>query len=321
MFARSQAMLALALALDAGAVGCGATEASPRAGGGGSDGSGGGLSASAGRTGGATAGGGSGDATITDGTERCTRLRASGIFAGAPLQGSDGWDSFGTSTAQTPWSGSYSWQGHALQLRGPADVAPADYVEGSSLTAAYGYMLSADAMPWKVACLAPGSGVRMVNANDVLKLEIATATTCQSQAGVDELDICVASPVYSGSAPTPPCTRGVTGTLDGKSAPPEPSSLVAASEETGATTLMFGNYVVRLPLDNWDLDSTTERDFNGGVLAVERDGAFDLYCAGAGHVGPRQVKLSGVSKLVSCDASARAVESAQVCIWDFTRDK
>jgi hypothetical protein len=161
----------------------------------------------------------------------------------------------------------------------------------------------------------------MVNANDVLDLEIATAIACQGQAGADNLDICVASAVYSGSAPTPPCTRGVTGTLDGKSAPPELSSLVTGSGETGATPLMFGNYVVRVPLDAWDLDSTAERDFSGGVLAVERDGAFDLYCAQAGQVGPQQVKLSGVSKLVSCDASVSALESAQVCVWDFTREQ
>ena len=300
-------------------VACGASKASP------TDGSAGGAAGRGGAAGSAAAGaaargGSAGDAELTDGSERCTRLRASGTFAGEPLEGSSGWVSFGIWTNELPWRGSYAWQDHALELRGPADAAPAEFVEGALLTAAYGYMVHTSGMPWQAACLSPESTVGMLNANDVLDLKLAAASACDGQTGTDEIDLCVASPAFTGTDPEPPCTRGVTGTLGGQPAPSEPSTGWSTSGDTGATTLRFGTYAVRIPLV-WQPDGTDELDFAGGLFAIERAGAFDLYCVNAGKTRELALTLSGVSKLLTCDAAATTVESAQVCHWDFTREE
>jgi hypothetical protein len=312
----------IGLMLVLSAIACGSTTESPKAttgkGGGGSAGS-----SPAGTAGSPAGGVGSGSVMITDGSERCTDLRATGTFAGAPLQGSTGWTSFNVWTSEAPWRGSFSWQGHALELRGQLSARTLPYEEGSLLKAEYGYMVRADATPWQATCLTSASTVRMVNANDVLDLELALAAECAGTPGPDQLDLCVASPDFGGNDPQPPCARGVTGVLGGQAAPIELNPLASTSGETGAgaTTLTFGKYVVRMPLAGWSLDSTAApREFSGGLLAVERGGAFDLYCVATGRAQPKQITLSGVSRLVSCDAAATRVESAQLCHWNFTRE-
>ena len=299
------------------AVACGASERSPADSS--STGTSSGTAGLAG-TAAATGGGSASEEEVTDGSESCTRLRASGTFAGEPLHGSNGWVAHGIWTSPLPWRGSYGWQYHALELRGPADGAPVEFVEGAVLTATYGYMVRASALPWQVACLAPQSTVRMLNANDVLDLKLAVASACGAQAGTDEIDLCFASPPVTSTEPEPPCAGGVSGTLGGQPAPTEPSRGWSSQGDTEATTIQFGSYVVRIPLEDWQPSSTGELDFSGGLLAVERAGAFDLYCANAGRAREYELTLSGVSKLVTCDAGATAVESAQVCNWDFTRE-
>lgn len=307
-----------------GVVGCGASESAPRksdSGGAGGNGPGAAGTGTAGDSASpGTAGMMAGNAAITDGSARCRDLSASGTFAGRPLGTQDGWVSFGVWVDDLSWFGRYAWPDHLLRLRGPAAPGAA-FVEGSLLQVANGYLVRADTTPWQAACVTSASTVRMVNANDVLDLELAAAATCGGQLGTDHLDICFASPAFSAHDPEPPCARGVTGTLDGQAAPQEPATGVSGQPESSASVLSFGNYELRLPLSNWSLDSPGGQEFTGGLLIVQRPAAYDLYCAAKGRTGPSQITVEGLSKLSTCDASARAVDSIQLCHWDFTRER
>lgn len=307
-----------------GVVACGATESAPREGNSGGAGSssvsGGGAGTSGNSTSPGSAGVAAGGAAVTDGSARCRDLSASGTFAGKPLGTQRGWVSFGVWLDDLSWFGRYAWPDHMLRLRGPAAPGTA-FVEGTILQAANGYIVRADATPWQAACVTSASTVRIVNANDVLDLELAAATTCAGQVGTDHLDICFASPAFSANDPEPPCARGVTGTLDGQAAPEEPATGVTGQGESTVAVISFGNYELRLPLSNWKLDSVGGQEFSGGLLIVQRPAAFELYCAAKGRTGPSQITLEGISKLSTCDASARAVDSVQLCHWDFTRER
>jgi hypothetical protein len=228
------------------------------------------------------------------------------------------WFAQAVRTSEAPWRATYAWESIELELRGPAGVTDGPYVEGIALTADHGYVWRAAAAPWQVACLAPTSAVRIINGNDVIDLKLGATVACPGVPGPDRLDVCYASEFDV--EPAPPCSPGVTGTLDGNAAPNASTRSLRGNSDRESFTIDIAQYKVRIPVGNRSLDSTAVHDFAGGLVALEREGAFDVYCAVAGRAEERRITLTGLTKVASCGASVTPVESAQVCRWDFTRE-